>query len=738
MKTAALRPSDPHGQIDAFTEVRKAHTAWKFIERLIDLLQNRCSVIFIRGRLRSESDRSPIVGGWMDSRKALEVAIGSIPLPGSPPRMSSDEAAIGLGFLDMALRQNHVRRITERLQLTEHLAPVCNAEIEISLNLLNQQQRNACEAFEQARQRSVVGTGARQVLRSPDTEPSTSADSETSPENIVWTPVARLPRQAVAPIDVRDSTGARLPRLTQLEVAMPLASGLYQLLRGMLGSIPDAQTTKPLGKFLHRVDNSRWLLQSALQALFISRSGPSESVSTPSTPGTRHGNSYRYREFLATVLEDYDDALDPFYNLLDVALNDYLLIVGLPQPREHHLLTYEMPLLAEAPKHKGRVARAFRQKVRGRYEVEYETHVPSSLRSYHLVAETDPTLKIDGMHITSDADDRKSESVAADLHFLAQFISEDLGSAREQAMGKIAELELRTVIGDLSQLVLRRQWEAEEAGVKWMGGDETAVDSLTWATLSGEVPAEHTLSATTLLNHPVVSGDSLAVASREVRELELGRDFFRKREEDSPAYKAHVYWRRYAHAQSPSRRIVVRSAISISDATRTGLSIVMLYVAAVLVISYVVASLLARSPLPFVPSPSFNLDGRNDALVAVLLLVPGFLYSRLDLPPRNSVAARVRRSVRWAAHATMAVTVAQAVVVAAASSAAVITLSFGVGQVLLIALLAFLWLFGLRPRDKEFNSRHVPRWAVSARGRHDDELASIDASLTVSGAEHES
>lgn len=276
--------------------------------------------------------------------------------------MSSDEAAIGLGFLDMALRQNHVRRITERLRLTEHLAPACTAEIEISLNLLNQVQRNACEAFELARQRSVVGSSGRQLLR-PDTDSATaSTDGERGQENIIWTPVARLPRQAVAPIDVRDSTGARLPRLTQLEVAMPLASGLYQLLRGMLGSIPDAQSTKPLGKFLHRVDSSRWLLQSALQALFISRSGPSEFARAPSTPGTRHGDAQRYRKFLADVLETYDDVLDPFYNLLDVALNDYLLIVGLSQPREHHLLTYEMLFLPRRLSIRGSALRRFGRK----------------------------------------------------------------------------------------------------------------------------------------------------------------------------------------------------------------------------------------------------------------------------------------------------------------------------------------------------------------------------------------
>lgn len=330
----------------------------------------------------------------MDSRKALEAAIGSVPIPGSPPRMSSDEAAIGLGFLDMALRQNHVRRITERLILTEHLAPVCNAEIEISLNLLNPQQRNACKAFEQVRQRSVFGSSVRQSSVSAETEPTRTGDLEAVQEGVIWTPVARLSRQAVAPIDIRDSGGTRLPRLTQLEMAIPLASGMYRLLRGTLGSIPDAQSTTSLGKLLHRADNSRWLLQSAMQALFISRAGPSQAADAPVTPRTAHGSNHRYREFLTTVLKQYGDALDPFYNLLDVALSDYLLIVGLPQPSEHHLLTYEMPPLAKPPKHKGRVAQAFRQRMRGRYEVEYKTYVPPSLRSYHLVAETDPTLKM--------------------------------------------------------------------------------------------------------------------------------------------------------------------------------------------------------------------------------------------------------------------------------------------------------------------------------------------------------
>jgi hypothetical protein len=55
----------------------------------------------------------------------------------------------------------------------------------------------------------------------------------------------------------------------------------------------------------------------------------------------------------------------------------------------------------------------------------------------------------------------------------------------------------------------------------------------------------------------------------------------------------------------------------------------------------------------------------------------------------------------------------------------------------LIALLAFLWLFGIRPSEKEYGRWHVPLWAVPARARRDIRYIALDASLTVSGAEHE-
>ncbi|MBE8518474.1 hypothetical protein ILP97_13325 [Amycolatopsis sp. H6(2020)] len=56
----------------------------------------------------------------MDGFSLLEEAIRSMPVPGAPPRLSLDGAAVGLSFLDTALRLNHVRRLTERISLVDH------------------------------------------------------------------------------------------------------------------------------------------------------------------------------------------------------------------------------------------------------------------------------------------------------------------------------------------------------------------------------------------------------------------------------------------------------------------------------------------------------------------------------------------------------------------------------------------------------------------------------------------
>ena len=64
---------------------------------------------------------------------------------------------MALAFLDVALRQNHVRRLTERLSLIEHRAARCTTEVDISLGLLDEAQREAGILYQRLRNRTSPG-----------------------------------------------------------------------------------------------------------------------------------------------------------------------------------------------------------------------------------------------------------------------------------------------------------------------------------------------------------------------------------------------------------------------------------------------------------------------------------------------------------------------------------------------------------------------------------------------------
>src|SRR5690242_6757507 len=73
--------------------------------------------------------------------------LADIAVPGSPARLSRDDAPIGLSFLETALRLNHVRRITETLTLSEHGAATRSVEMDIGIGLLDSPQLEAGMLF---------------------------------------------------------------------------------------------------------------------------------------------------------------------------------------------------------------------------------------------------------------------------------------------------------------------------------------------------------------------------------------------------------------------------------------------------------------------------------------------------------------------------------------------------------------------------------------------------------------
>ncbi|WP_157574969.1 hypothetical protein [Jiangella muralis] len=610
-------------------------------------------------------------GTWVkaeapDATTALRHAITQVPVPGAPPPSALDEAEVGLSFLDLALEQNHVRRITERLALVEHLAPECTTEIDVSLGLLDQEQRIACESFQQLRQRN----------------PAKSRD-----EQGLWVPVARLPRQFSFPIDVRDYDGSRVPRLAQLELAGPVAAGLYQLLRNALGSHPDAKLTdSDLADFLYTTGEPRWLVQSALTMLISSR-----SQATPPNTGAST-NSHGHRHTALRILAGYEDTLRQFFHLLGVALNEYLLVVNLDEGRDNHLLSYDVPLLRKPVR--GRPLNA-----RGVYVVRYQTEVPSSLRSYHLVAATEQSLQISDMYLTSMAGTDDVDRIQRDLGYLATLV--DPAGGQNVVPRSMVEHELETTVGALAELTRRRRWEAAEAGIPWPIESLRATETL--------AAAWHTRSGPFLDNARVVA-DRLRRAATEITTQQLGSDYFQT--DVVSASRNHAYWRRLEEPVATTERTQIEVGILVQDATRSGPRALLAYAGTVLVLSYATIALLAGEFWwPFRDRPGLRGGIERDALVAVLLLVPGFLYTRLQLPPRHSIAARVRERSRYLAYATIAVAIAEALTIAAVTSDDTLVVVFSIGVACLAVLVVLSIVVDLPRRELRLTTPTVPTWA---------------------------
>lgn len=606
----------------------------------------------------------------MDGKSALREAIMSVPVPGAPPRFSRADAATGLAYLDAALRLDHVRRLTERLSIVAHRSAHRTTEVDVNLAALDLRERR--------------------------------------PGSTVWVPVSRISRRSVAPVDVRDGSGNRLPLLTQPELSTRLAAGLYRLLHGILASHPDARGDSLLDELLSQAHEARWLIQYALASLLTEQHRPEPGEHSDSPSGTVSGQGARYRRLALKILDEYADVLADYFALFDVAVNDHLLVVPLDASRDEHLVRYEMPLYAHGPTDgRRRLPRLLRTSADG-YSLSYTSRISSSVRSYQLVVETDPGVHIERMFLSTDADQHLVDELHADLRVLAARIEE--GEPADRASRKILELQTQTTLRKLADLVRRREWDADHAGVE-LPATLPACAVLARVAVSGEgVEAEHGVDSS-ILRHPRLDATRLRRAAQELRGCETHRDLSIERDPES--HRAHAYWRGPAGDPRGAAQVGVYAAALLRDTTAAGPRAVRLYGFAVAAMGYVAACFLARSVWPFDAAGVAEMGriGDPDALIAVLLLVPGFLYTRLTLPGRNSVAGRLQALSRRVANVCIAVVAVAAAAVAAGKSATLVAVTLA--AMVVVPLLGALALFVRRPTagdTGELVRLGAPRW----------------------------
>jgi hypothetical protein len=83
--------------------------------------------------------------------------------------------------------------------------------------------------------------------------------------------------------------------------------------------------------------------------------------------------------------------------------------------------------------------------------------VPGSLRSYHVVAETELAVHIKTMSLTTDADEAFTRGLATDLRTLANRLEAE--GRTPSIKRKLLELELQSTPGRLAELSRTRRWE---------------------------------------------------------------------------------------------------------------------------------------------------------------------------------------------------------------------------------------------------------------------------------------
>ena len=620
-------------------------------------------------------------------------------MPGAPPRQNTVGAAIGLSFLDSALRLNHIRRLSETLTVTDHRVARRTTEIDISLAMLDEGQRRA----------TMLSRDLRSASRREDRD---SGGRGLGPGGPHRPPQHRAGRHLGSP------PAPACPGSPRTSAAGCSPPGLFRLLRGILDSLPGTTTDSELHLLLHRVPEAEWLLQHAIDVLVTERHRPPADPPRPRAAGVVAGQGARYRAIALAVLDKHEHALAEFFELLDVALDNDLLIVALDPARDEHVLTYETPLHVTSEEDAGhRFARLLRSSAEG-YHLEYRSSISSSIPAYHLVVDAEPGVDIARMYLSTDTDARTAAALRADLLVLA-------AAAGERA----ARADRPSVVQD------PRAADADDAAHPGRPrppaalGGRAGRDRRTGAPDGGQLRAgprrglrggngRSGRRGRQLRPAPSGAAARAVAARRPTSSSPRSSTPSVALENDPSPSRAHASWHGCSTPTATAGAPVeIRAGMLLRDTTAAGPRRVCQYAVLVAVVGFLFAAFLAGDPWPFGAASRARLGaiGDADAVIGVLLLVPGFLYTRLGLADQRSISGRLRALPRAVANVCIAVIAVVAATVASGLSGGWVQLAFATMVVLPLAA-ATLLLYRRRPMSDtaELVRLGAPQWLAGA------------------------
>jgi hypothetical protein len=650
-------------------------------------------------------------------------ALRTTPIPTAPPPHDGYQEALGLNLLALGLRLSHVDRMSEALTLADSTHMARTVSIDINMNVLTTEQRWA--------------------LR---TDPGAAEPKS------VWLPVSRQSRTDQASFVVRDGAGNVVPRKTQVESARALILGLCRAFRMFLTS--DRRTEDPkelLHGIRHSFNRSRWLIEATIGAMVTGGRPLVGSLPPPPADSGRLTDSDIIREKAVTAVTQLFEPDSPFLRLLDIASSEYMLVVEMPTNKAQMFIRYEAPVIPAKSKHlrPGDLLERW-MGIRHEFTVRYSTVIPRAVNSYHVTAEVPPEIQVRRFFLTTDVDSPALRSLVADMRAVA----DNYDNLRAVAP-KLLELELQGIASRLAEFGRRRQRDLES----YRGYIEERY--ATFSTRPPRFPARHDTTTPTgdtglTLDQPVVArlerfanlyeadyfrklaGDlmpkeTLLRLADELADTEVDQDVHV--DNDPRENAGHAQWTRRPFGADPGSVEPVTSTVymALVDDPPSLASNVSKLLLAVLLLVVGFGAVLEPDFFAGWPvlgeiggsfQPNVESDGpisSADAIVTMLLLVPGLLLSRLDIPSNKTVLGQLRTFPRYVAYTSVIIAGVLALLVASGRAGS-LDGPFLFGIVALVLLFALVGLDGMgkavKRRRRVPTNRVTPIWLVQQiRGR---------------------
>jgi hypothetical protein len=563
----------------------------------------------------------------------------------------------------------------------------------------------------------------------------------------VWLPVSRQSRDDQASFVVRDGAGNVVPRTTQVENGRALTHGLCRAFRMFLTSDRRVEDPKEL---LHGIryslNRSRWLIEATIAAMVTDGRQGISALPPPPADSGRATDSDIIREKAVTAVTQLFEPDSPFLRLLDIASSEYLLVVAMPTDQAQSFIQYEAPVIPARSKHMHprNTMLARWVSVRHEFTVRYATLIPRAVNSYHVTAEVPSEIQVRRFFLTTDVDSPALDSLVADMRAVA----DNYDNVRAVAP-KLLELELQGIASRLAEFGRRRQRDLEAF---------RAYIEERYATFSSRPPRFPPRGDTATpigdtglaFEEPIVTrlerfanlyeadyfrklGDGLMPRetllrlARELEETQVDQDIHV--DNDPRENAGHAQWQRRPFGADPGSVEPVTSTVYmalVDDPPSLASNVAKLLLAVlILVVGFgVVMEPDLFSGIPVLGTvgtgfrPSFDGGGpisSADAIVTILLLVPGVLLSRLDIPSNKTVLGQLRQFPRYVAYTSVIIAGALALLVASGRAGS-LDGPFLFGMVALLLLFVLVGLDGagkaVKRRRRVPVNKVTPTWLV--------------------------